>query len=136
MLVHRKRRPRYSVQAPLTSLIDIVFLLLIYFLLTTNFLAEEGIKVQLPQAHSAAPKEKRELVVVLDRNGTVYLESKPVSLGTLFDELKMDLAADPETTVVVKADRSLLLDRVVQVMDVIKEAGASRLRLATEKARP
>jgi biopolymer transport protein ExbD len=50
MIVHPKRRERFQVQVPLTSLIDMVFLLLIYFLLTTNFLKEEGIAVKLPQA--------------------------------------------------------------------------------------
>ncbi|MBW2617114.1 MAG: biopolymer transporter ExbD, partial [Deltaproteobacteria bacterium] len=50
MLVHHRRRNRIQIQMPLTSLIDIVFLLLIYFLLTTNFMVDEGIKIKLPQA--------------------------------------------------------------------------------------
>ena len=58
MLVHRTRRPRYGVQFPLASLIDIVFLLLVYFLLTTNFMVDEGIDVKLLQVlfHTAPAK--------------------------------------------------------------------------------
>jgi len=56
MLVHRRKRPRYTVQAPLTSLIDIVFLLLVYFLLTTNFMVDEGIDIKLPQAEASKPQ--------------------------------------------------------------------------------
>jgi len=59
MLVRSKQREAYKVQMPLTSLIDIVFLLLIYFLLTTNFLVEEGIKIKLPQARASSPRPKK-----------------------------------------------------------------------------
>ncbi|WP_448383797.1 ExbD/TolR family protein [Desulfosoma sp.] len=136
MLVHRRKRPRYGVQTPLTSLIDIVFLLLIYFLLTTNFLAEEGIRVQLPQAVSAVAQEDRELVVTVSPEGDVYLGARLLNLDELRDIVKQRLEADPETAVVLKADRTLVLDRVVQVMDTIKAAGAARLRLATERPSP
>ncbi|MDY6909641.1 MAG: biopolymer transporter ExbD [Thermodesulfobacteriota bacterium] len=136
MLVHRKRRARIGVEAPLTALIDIVFLLLIYFLLTTNFMAEDGIRVQLPQATSQPPAEEEELTVVVDSDGTVFLGSRSVALNELLDALKNRLETAPETGIVVKADRTLVLDRVVQVMDVIRAAGASRLRLATERPRP
>uniref|UniRef100_A0A831ZYE4 Biopolymer transporter ExbD n=1 Tax=Desulfacinum infernum TaxID=35837 RepID=A0A831ZYE4_9BACT len=136
MLVHRRKRPRYGVQTPLTSLIDIVFLLLIYFLLTTNFLAEEGIRVQLPQAVSAVAQEDRELVVTVSPEGDVYLGARLLNLDELRDVVKQRLEADPETAVVLKADRTLVLDRVVQVMDTIKAAGAARLRLATERPSP
>lgn len=136
MLVHRKRRARTGVEAPLTALIDIVFLLLIYFLLTTNFMAEDGIRVQLPQATSQPAAEKEELTVVVDSDGTVFLGSRSVALHELLDAIKNRLETAPETGIVVKADRALVLDRVVQVMDVIRAAGASRLRLATERPRP
>lgn len=136
MLVHRRKRPRYGVQAPLTSLIDIVFLLLIYFLLTTNFLTEEGIRVQLPQAVSTVQQEDQELIVTLSPDGDVYLGAKAVSLEDLLVIVHQRLEADPQTAVVLKADRTLVLDRVVQVMDTIKAAGASRLRLATERPSP
>ncbi|MGQ9669372.1 MAG: ExbD/TolR family protein [Desulfosoma sp.] len=136
MLVHRRKRPRYGVQTPLTSLIDIVFLLLIYFLLTTNFLTEEGIRVQLPQAVSTVQQEDQELIVTLSPEGDVYLGAKALSLENLLVIVHQRLEADPQTAVVLKADRSLVLDRVVQVMDTIKAAGAARLRLATERPSP
>jgi biopolymer transport protein ExbD len=66
MLKFKKRTNRYQIQAPLTSLIDIVFLLLIYFLLTTNFIVEEGIKIKLPQATASAPQIKQEITVFVD----------------------------------------------------------------------
>lgn len=136
MIVHRRKRPAYGVQTPLTSLIDIVFLLLIYFLLTTNFLTEEGIRVQLPQALSTVSQEDKELIITLSPEGDVYIGAKAVPLDELLVRVKQRLEADPETAVVLKADRSLILNRVVQVMDIIKAAGAARLRLATERPSP
>jgi biopolymer transport protein ExbD len=133
MLVHRKKRPRYQMQAPLTSLIDIVFMLLIYFLLTTSFMVDEGIKIKLPQARAAAPQTQQEITVYVNREGRAYLENKEVPHEMLFKRLKEMIGGQQDRLVVVKADRSVLLNKAVKVMDLAKAAGAARLCLATEK---
>ena len=133
MLVHRKKRPRYQIQMPLTSLIDIVFLLLIYFMLTTNFIVEEGIKIKLPQAKTAASQTQQEITVYVDREGRAFLLNKQVSEDILFKELKEMIGGQKDRLVVVKADRSVVLNKAVKVMDLAKAAGAARLCLATEK---
>ena len=133
MLVHRKKRNRYQMQAPLTSLIDIVFMLLIYFLLTTSFMVDEGIKIKLPQARAAAPQTQQEITVYVDREGRVYLENKLVPQDKLFKRLKEMIGGQQDRLVVVKADRSVILNKAVKVMDLAKAAGAARLCLATEK---
>ncbi|MFP4475685.1 MAG: ExbD/TolR family protein [Desulfatibacillaceae bacterium] len=133
MLVHRKHRPRYQVQVPLTSLIDIVFLLLIYFLLTTNFMVDEGIDVNLPQAQASRPQNRAEITVYVDSQGRAFLENEEVALSELFDRLKDQLASNRDRPVVVKADRIVVLNKAVAVMDVAKAAGATSLCLATEK---
>ncbi|RLB20428.1 MAG: biopolymer transporter ExbD, partial [Deltaproteobacteria bacterium] len=88
MLVHYKKRPRYKVQLPLTSLIDIVFLLRIYFLLTTNFMVNEGIKIKLPQAKASSPQTEKEITVYVDRQGRAFLGNKEISMGDLYRRLK------------------------------------------------
>ena len=133
MLVHRKKRPGYQIQAPLTSLIDIVFMLLIYFLLTTNFMVDEGIKIKLPQARAAAPQTRQEITVYVDREGRTFMKNKPVTQDMLFKELKKMIGGQKDRLVVVKADRSVILNKAVKVMDLAKAAGAARLCLATEK---
>ncbi|MFH2065358.1 MAG: biopolymer transporter ExbD [Pseudomonadota bacterium] len=133
MLVHQKKRPRYQIQAPLTSLIDIVFLLLIYFLLTTNFMVDEGIKIKLPQAKAAAPQTKQEITVYVDQDGRGYLMDEQVSLNELFTRIKAMIGNDRDRLVVIKADRGVILNKAVKVMDIVKAAGAGRLCLATEK---
>jgi biopolymer transport protein ExbD len=128
-----QKRERYQIQAPLTSLIDIVFMLLIYFLLTTNFMVEEGIDVKLPQAKSAAPQVQKEITVYVDEDGQAYLMDEPVALDELFSRLKKMIGNDPDRLVVVKSDRRVILNKAVKVMDVAKAAGAARLSLATER---
>ena len=133
MAVRFTSRPRQKVVIPLTPLIDIVFLLLIYFLLTTNFMVEEGVNIKLPQAKASAPQIEEEITVYIDQEGRVLLKNKEVSLPKLFDALKEMIGESPEKVVMVKADRSVTVDKVVKVMDVAKAAGAGRLVLATEK---
>ena len=133
MLVHAKRKKPVQVQVPLTSLIDIVFLLLIYFLLTTNFMVEEGIKIKLPQAKAAAPQTEEVITVYVDQQGRAFLGTEEVSLGRLFDRLKEMIRNQKNKLVVVRADRAVILNKAVKVMDIAKAAGAGRLCLATEK---
>jgi biopolymer transport protein ExbD len=133
MLVHRKRKKRLQVQMPLTSLIDIVFLLLIYFLLTTNFMVDEGIRIKLPQARASAPQTEEVITVYVDEQGRVYLREREIALTELFDRLREMIGAEKDRLVVIRADRSVILNHAVKVMDVAKAAGAGRLCLATEK---
>jgi biopolymer transport protein ExbD len=133
MLVHRKKRERAQVQVPLTSLIDIVFLLLVYFLLTTNFMVDEGIKIKLPQAKASAPQTEEVITVYVDEQGRAYLREREVPLNELFDRLREMIGTEKDKLVVIRADRSVILNHAVRVMDVAKAAGAGRLCLATEK---
>jgi len=128
-----KRRERKKVEIPLTPLIDIVFLLLIYFLLTTNFLVEEGIKVNLPQARASAPRIKTEIIVRVDRQGKTFFADQEVTLAALSSLLKEKIGSDGDRLVVIKADREVVLNAAVKVMDVARAAGAARLSLATDR---
>jgi len=133
MIIHFKKRPRPTVQAPLTSLIDIVFMLLIYFLLTTNFIVDEGITVKLPEADASSPQTSQQLVVFVDADGRTWIDDQQVSESRLFAELKERLADKRDRRVIVRADRRLMLNKAVRVMDMAKAAGAKNLTLATEK---
>ena len=134
MLVHRKKKEHYRMQAPLTPLIDIVFMLLIYFLLTTNFITESGIDVQLPESRSAAVQDAKEITVYLDKDQQIYLDKEPVAFNDLFGKLQARLRGRAQGgLVMVKADRSVDLETAVNVMEIAKAAGATRLFLATEK---
>ena len=133
MLFRKRERQFYQLQAPVTSLIDIVFLLLIYFLLTTNFMVDEGIKIKLPKANATSPQTQKEITIVVDKQSKAFLENQEVPLNELFTVLKERLQGKQDGLVVIKADRAIILNKAVRVMDVAKAAGAGRLVLATEK---
>lgn len=133
MTLPAKRKQRKKAEIPLTPMIDIVFLLLIYFLLTTNFLVEEGITVKLPEANAAAPQTETDIVVWVDHNGRIMLKEQELTLESLFTELKDLIGLNGNQLVVVKADREVALNAAVRVMDVAKAAGAARLSLSTER---
>ena len=133
MLVNRRRKGRYQVQLPMTPLIDIVFMLLIYFLLTTNFMVDEGIKIKLPQAKAAAPQIEEVLTVYVDIQGRAIIGEEAVPLNRLFDILKHKIGSRKDKLVVIRADRAVILNKAVKIMDIAKAAGAGRLCLATEK---
>ena len=133
MLFPKKERHFYQLQAPMTSLIDIVFLLLIYFLLTTNFMIDEGIQVKLPQANATSPQTEKEITIYVDSTGKTFMENKAVPLNELFVIIKGRIGVQSDIPVVIKADKSVILNKAVRVMDVAKAAGADRLVLATER---
>ncbi|MBF0226562.1 MAG: biopolymer transporter ExbD [Desulfobacterales bacterium] len=133
MLRHRRKKDRYQIQMPLTSLIDIVFMLLIYFLLTTNFIVDEGINIKLPQAKASGPQTKQEITIYVDKDGEAYLENNAIPYDLLFSKLKNMIGEQKGKLIIVKADRTVVLNKVVKIMDIAKAAGADKLCLATEK---
>jgi biopolymer transport protein ExbD len=133
MLVHKKKRSPYQVHVPLTSLIDIVFLLLIYFLLTTNFLTEAGIDVKLPEAVASKEKDVTELVIYIDKEGDILFQGEKVEENELLGRLKSLVLYSKDPLLTVKADRELALGKAVKVMDIARLAGINKLSLATER---
>jgi biopolymer transport protein ExbD len=114
-----------------TPLLDLAFVLLIIFIITTPLL-ESNIPLQLPAGTdtSSGPLDPKSIrTVSIDRNGQVYLESQPVDLSALEQELTTFREETPDAAVVVRADKSLRYQQVVDVMDVLQRAQISRMHL-------
>ncbi len=114
-----------------TPLLDLAFVLLIIFIITTPLL-ESNIPVQLPNGSRnntppIGPKSVR--TVSIDRNGRIYLESKPVELPVLEQELTAFRRDTPDAAVVVRADKSLNVQQLFDVMDVLKRVKIDRMDL-------
>jgi biopolymer transport protein ExbD len=90
-------------------------------------------KIKLPQARAAAPQTEETITVYVDSQGQAFLGEEEISLDRLFDRLKEKIGARQDELVVVRADRAVMLNKAVKVMDIAKAAGAGRLCLATEK---
>jgi len=113
------------------SLTDIVFLLLIFFLLSSSFIIQPGIKVTLPEATKAAVEAGQKVYLTLTRDGKIYVDGQIVTKGRLGREVRRLLAKAPDKLVVIKADKNLTLEKIIEVLDIVRMAGAERFLIAT-----
>jgi len=124
---------RLDASMNMTPMIDIVFQLLIFFLLTTNFVTTEGIQVKLPQAQATAAQIHEEITVFISKEGRIFVQQKEMSESSLYDQLRTLIAHNQNKLVIVKADREIMLNKAVKVMDIARKAGAERLCIATDR---
>lgn len=114
-------------------LIDMVFLLLIFFVVTTSFVKESGIDVQKSTAATAEVKERGNIMIGLTADGDVYMEGKKVDVRAIRPLIERAMAEDPESAVVIVADKASETGAVVRVMDQCRLAGAKDVSLAANK---
>jgi biopolymer transport protein ExbD len=115
-------------------LIDMVFLLLIFFVVTTSFVKEAGIDVQKSTAQTAEKKERGNVMIGVSADGEVYMEGKKVDVRSIRPLVERALAEDPEAGVVIVADKESDTGDVIQVMDQCRIAGAKDVSIAAKKA--
>lgn len=114
------------------SLTDIVLLLLIFFLLTSSFIVQPGIKVKLPKAASGQQDESDKVFLTVTQNERIFLNQKQVSRSELQTQLRQLLKEDPDKLVVIRADKDLSLESTIRIIDTAKLSGAERFMIATD----
>jgi biopolymer transport protein ExbD len=118
----------------LTSLIDVVLNLIIFFVLSTTFINPSGLKVELPRsAVEETVKPGEEVVVVVTRADEIIMNDQPYTAQELLDRLTEIRKQNPEGTIVIQADEKSTHGAVVSVMDAAKRAGFEKLSIATKK---
>ncbi len=125
------RRKKTVIDLNIAPLIDIVFLLLIFFMLGSKFIADQGIKIKLPAAESAAAQNDKNLSIIISREGTISINDRVVKPGSLEQELARHLDGMHEKNIIIRADKDIPLNLAVQVMDASKKAGAEGVTIAT-----
>ncbi len=127
------RKKREEPRVDLTPMVDVVFLLLIFFMISTTFVDTAGISIKLPESSSQlVAKEPKELKVYLSSEGEIYLKDEHLSLDEFNKRLRTYGAEARETTFLLLADRDTRHGRVVAIMDAAREVGFSKLAIATE----
>jgi biopolymer transport protein ExbD len=126
---------RRSSQVPnLTPLIDVVFLLLVFFMLTSHFVTEESLNIDLPVAESGqASKEDMRLEVVLDAEGRYFIDDHIVPPEALEGTLRQALEGRDEKIVRIRGDRAADLGNAVGLLDTARKAGAEAVDIVTEE---
>ncbi|MFK5925687.1 MAG: biopolymer transporter ExbD [Desulfuromusa sp.] len=130
-----RRRIQESPKVDLTPMIDVVFLLLIFFMISTTFIERPGLSINLPASSSELIKlNQREVRVYLAENGDIYLQREKVSLDDLLQHLQsFGITATKKMTFLLMADKAARHGNVVQLMDAAKKAGFGSLAIATDK---
>ncbi|MCU7959043.1 MAG: biopolymer transporter ExbD [gamma proteobacterium symbiont of Bathyaustriella thionipta] len=116
----------------LAPMLDILFILLIFFLVTTSFVRESGIQVERPAASSAQAAEASSIMLAIAADGEIWLDGDSVDLRRLKQPLSRLHALTPEAPVVIQADRKADVGLLVRVMDQVRLAGIQDIAIAAE----
>ena len=132
-MIERKRRKRTAEEAEIsvTPLLDIVFIMLIFFIVTTSFGKELGVDLDRPSNAPIKEQKRSEVIAVrIDANGQIFVEDRPVRTGAIRANIVSSLARKPDATVVVAADRAADAGFIVTVIDQARAAGAGKVSVA------
>ena len=114
----------------ITPMLDVVFIMLIFFIVTATFIKEAGIDVDKPEAATAVVQEKASILVAIDAKDQVWINRRQVDLRSVRSIIERLHAENPKGTVVIQADRESRNDTLVRVMDASRRAGVYDIALA------
>ncbi|MCY4383426.1 MAG: biopolymer transporter ExbD [Nitrospinae bacterium] len=122
---------RVRAEPGMTAMIDIIFLLLLFFVLSSSFVLQPGVKVELPRTVTQEHPVRKDLILIISRDERVFLNNDQVPLKSLWGRLIEELKVQSEGMIIIRADKGVPHGMVVQVMDIAKQAGALRMSIAT-----
>ncbi len=125
-----KRRVKFHLD--IAPLVDIVFLLLIFFLLTSQFIKPPGLKIELPKAKYARAQDKLDIVVAVTKDEKVLLNGVLTNFESLPEQLWGILKDSPRKVIIIKADKDAKVQSIVTVMDIAKRCNAEGVTLSTK----
>ncbi|MEN3186029.1 MAG: biopolymer transporter ExbD [Atribacterota bacterium] len=133
MFRFRQRKTRTKPDINITPLVDVVLQLVIFFVVTTTFISvESGARVNLPSANFSKLEEAKTITITVTENNMLYVDGGLTDWNELPKVLVASLRKDPESMVVIEADKKVLHGNVVKVMDLARRAGAERMAIATQ----
>jgi len=115
----------------MTPLINVFFLLFIFFLFTSSFIFQPGIKVNLPKAVTSEVIQQEAVVIIITRDDKIYLNDRQISQDELLSNLR--IIAKEKAPLLIKADRNASLGRIVEIWDMCRNEGVSQVNIATGK---
>lgn len=128
---HRSRR-RADEEVNLTPMLDVTFIMLIFFVVTASFVKESGIDVNRQAAASAVPQERASILIAITDAGEVWIDRRPVDVRAVRANVERLHAENPKGAVVIQADRHSENGVLVQVLDQVRLAGVEDVAIAAE----
>ncbi len=129
----QRRRNRKTPGLDISSLIDMVFILLIFFLVNTSFVKETGVTVSRPTASTAKVEKKSAILIAVDTEDRIFMENREIDARAVRANVERALAENPEAAVIVVADKASSTAVAIKVMDGARLAGAASVSLAAKR---
>ena len=116
----------------ITPMLDVVFIMLIFFIVTATFIKESGVEVNKPAAATATVQDKANILVAIDKHNQVWINQRVVDLRAVRPNIERLHAENPKGTVVIQADKESINDILVQVMDASRQAGVFDIAISAK----
>ncbi|MCP4602844.1 MAG: biopolymer transporter ExbD [Proteobacteria bacterium] len=114
-------------------MLDIVFIMLIFFVVTASFIKESGIDVDRPGAVTSEKKERASILVAINEEGQIWIDKRQIDVRAVRANIERLLAENPQGSVVIQADKKSQTGTLVKVMDAARSAGVKNVSLAADK---
>ena len=117
----------------ITPMLDVVFILLIFFIVTATFIKEAGIDVNRPDATTAVKKEKANILIAISAKNEIWIDRRKIDVRAVRPNIERLHAENPKGTVVIQADKESKTETLIQVMDAAREAGVYDVAIAAQE---
>ena len=117
----------------LTPMLDVVFIMLIFFIVTATFIKEAGIDVNRPDAATAVKQEKANILIAIGANNDIWIDRRQVDIRAVRPNIERLHSENPQGTVVIQADKESKTDTLIQVMDASRQAGVYNVSIAAQE---
>jgi len=133
------RRPFHNIKEDsdeadidLTPMLDVVFILLIFFIVTASFVKQTGIEVNKPEAETAATQERGNILIAISDTNQIWMDKRLIDPRALQANIERLIAENPKSTIIIQADSKSTNEKLVKVMDAAHQAGVFNIALAAE----
>jgi biopolymer transport protein ExbD len=131
-MARRRHREDEDAAIDMTPMLDIVFIMLIFFIVTTSFVKEAGIEVDKPKASNTQAEPKANIFIAINGKGEIWMDKRQVDIERVQANVEKMLAEQATDVVIVQGDKEAKHGLIMKVMDQVKAAGIDRITVAAE----
>ncbi len=117
----------------LTPMLDIVFIMLIFFIVTASFIKESGIEVNRPDAETARKQQRANILIAISDENEIWINRRRVELGSVGANVERLHAENPQGSVVIQADKKSTTEILIAVMDAVRGVGITNISIAAQE---
>ena len=128
-----KQQDQGGAEIDLTPMLDVVFIMLIFFIVTTTFIKETGVEVNRPNASTAVADERGNILIAITENNEIYIDKRLIDLRAVRANVERLKAENPEGSVIIQADKASKTGFLVETMDQVRLAGVQNVSIAAEQ---